>query len=114
MDPCRTSGTPRGTSYYSFASISPDEFVSPAFELAAPRVKSNRLRWLLSTPLVHLLDYLNRPDDIANLAALAVPNQFHLALFLKHQKEKLVRQRLDRFGIAEDLLFSCSVKEILG
>ena len=24
---------------YSFASNSPDEFVSPAFELAAPRVK---------------------------------------------------------------------------
>jgi len=39
MDPCRTSGTPRGTSYYSFASISPDEFVGPAFELATPRVK---------------------------------------------------------------------------
>jgi hypothetical protein len=72
------------------------------------------LRWLLGTPLVHLLDYLNRLDDIASLAALVVPNQFHLALFLKHQKEKLVRQRLDRFGIGEDLLFSCSVKEILG
>jgi hypothetical protein len=39
MDPCRTSSTPRGTSYYSFASISPDEFVSPALELETPRVK---------------------------------------------------------------------------
>ena len=38
MDPCRTSGTPRGTSYYSFVSSSPDEFVGPACELAAPRV----------------------------------------------------------------------------
>jgi hypothetical protein len=40
------------------------------------------LRWLLGTPLVHLLDYLNGHDDIANLAALAVPNQFHVAFFL--------------------------------
>jgi hypothetical protein len=72
------------------------------------------LRWLLGTPLVHLLDYLNGLDDIASLAALAVPNQFHFALFLKYQKEKLVRQRLDRFGVGEDLLFSCPVRKILG
>ena len=38
MDPCRAYGDPRGTSYYSFVSSSPDEFVGPACELAAPRV----------------------------------------------------------------------------
>jgi hypothetical protein len=44
------------------------------------------LRWLLGTPLGHVLDYLNGLDDIANLAALAVPNQFHFAVFLKKRR----------------------------
>ena len=38
------------------------------------------------------------------LAALPVPDQFHLALVLEEQKAKLVRQRLVGFQKAEDLL----------
>jgi len=37
---------------------------------------------------------LERQDDIADLAALAVPDQFHLTLVLEQQKAKLVRQGL--------------------
>jgi hypothetical protein len=47
---------------------------------------------LFGARLVHLLNHLKGQDDVADLAALAVPDQFHLPLFLKKQKTVLVRQ----------------------
>ena len=58
--------------------------------------------------LVRLLDHLKGKDDIADLAVFAVPGRFHLALSLKQQKAKLVRQRLVGFQKAEDLLLFLS------
>ena len=48
---------------------------------------------LFGARFVHLLDDLEGKDDIADLARLAVPDQFHLTLVLKQQKAVLVRQR---------------------
>ena len=54
--------------------------------------------------LVHLLDHLEGQDDARDLAALAVPDQFDLALILEQQKAVLVRQGFVRFQKADDLL----------
>jgi len=63
-----------------------------------------RVCLLFGTRLGHLLNDLKREDNVANLAALAVPDQFHFALVLEQQKEKLVRQGLAGSRKAEDLL----------
>ncbi len=47
---------------------------------------------------------LKREDNVADLAELAVPNQFHLALVLEQQEAKLIRQGLVGFDIAKDFL----------
>jgi replicative DNA helicase len=59
---------------------------------------------LLRTRLVHLLDHLEGQNDIANLAGLAVPDQFHFALVLKQQKAVLVRQGLVGFDVTDNFL----------
>src|SRR3970040_1491119 len=58
----------------------------------------------LYSRLVHLLDDLKGQDDIADLAGLTVPDQFHLALVLEEQETKLVRQGLVRLQKTDDLL----------
>ena len=90
--------------------LAPDEFVGPALELAAPRIGceqvclQRRLFRLLGARLVHLLDHLEGQNDIADLAGLAVPDQFYLALVLKQQKAILVRQGFVSFDKTDDLL----------
>ncbi len=63
-----------------------------------------RVCLLFGARLIHLLDDLKREDNVADLAALVVPNQFHFALVLEEQKAKLVREGLVGFQKAEDLL----------
>jgi len=53
---------------------------------------------------VHLLDHLERQYDVADLAALPVPDQLHLALVLEQQKAVLFRQGFVRLQKADDLL----------
>ncbi len=59
---------------------------------------------LFGARLVHLLNHLKRQDDVADLAALTVPDQFHFALVLEEQETKLVRQRFVRLQKTDDLL----------
>ena len=72
-----------------------------------------RVCWLLRPRLVHLLDHLKRQDDIADLAGLAVPDQFHLALVLEQQKAILIRQGLSASRYRMISLFSFSVNFIV-
>jgi len=46
---------------------------------------------LFGTGLVHLLNYLKRQHDIADLAGFAVPDQFHLSFVAEKEKTVLVR-----------------------
>jgi hypothetical protein len=90
--------------------VAPDELVGPALELAAARVGGEEVRLqgslfgLFGARLVHLLDDLKGQDEIADLVALAVPDQFDLALVLEEQEAKFFWQRFIRLEIADDLL----------
>jgi len=87
----------------SFSTSLPVRYFCPVF-----RVK-------VGPRFVHLLNHLEGQHDIADLAALAVPDQLHFALFLEQQKAVFVRQRLVRLQIANDLLlflFSQSWHEV--
>jgi len=88
--------------------VAPDQFVCPALELSAAKIEKVSLQStifrLLRARLVHLLDDLKGQDDIADLARLAVPDQFHLPLVLKQQKAVLLRQRPVRLDKADNLL----------
>ncbi|MGH8863887.1 MAG: hypothetical protein ACREVZ_04495 [Burkholderiales bacterium] len=76
--------------------VAPDELVGPALELAAAKVEEIELRrfWRFPARLVHVLQRLERQHGGADLAALAVPDQFHLALVLEQDEAVLLRQRL--------------------
>ena len=50
----------------------------------------------LGARLIHLLNHLKRQRDTAHPAALAVPNQLHLALVVKQQKTVAGGRRHDR------------------
>ncbi len=65
---------------------------------------TSRSSWPFGAWFVHLLDHLKRQNDIADLAGLAVPDQFHLALVLEEHKAKFIRQRLVRLQKTDDLL----------
>jgi len=51
-----------------------------------------------------VIDGLKRQHDGENLVGLAIPDQLHLALVRKEQKTILLRQRLVRLKIPDNLL----------
>jgi hypothetical protein len=76
----------------------PDELVGPALKLPSSGVKQTllqrRIAGLLGARLIHLLDHLKRRYDVADFVGLAVPDEFHLALFFEEQEAVLIGQRL--------------------
>jgi hypothetical protein len=54
--------------------------------------------------LVDLLDGLERQDDVADFAGLAVPDQFDLALVIEEKEAVFVVQRLVGLEVADDVL----------
>ena len=84
-----------------------NKLIGPAGELSATvvHVEERRLRFdRFGAGLVHLLDDLERQDDVADFIRLAVPDELDLALVVEKQEAILLRQRLISFEEADDVL----------
>jgi len=77
--------------------VAPDQLVRPTLQLASALVRGEDVHLpggvggLLGAGFIHLLNDLKGQDDVADLAGLAIPDQFHLPLVVKKQKALLVR-----------------------
>ena len=118
IPPCFSTSSRSGSRSFSderISLLSPQMslFVQPlSWRRARPGQRhssATRVCWLLGARLVHLLDHLKGQDNAADLAGLAVPDQFDLALVLEEAKRNLSGNGLSASRKRMISCCSCSV-----